>query len=254
MRLQLRNITVDTFDKEGALRAVNKMLMSGNGGTVFTPNVDHVILAEENEEFANAYSRATIKLADGMPIVWASRLFGPKINERVAGSDFLFPLLQMAANNSYNVFWLGSQSETLERAHRIALEKFPGIRVTRMSPMVSSEVTDSEVEAIMKFVRRCEPDIIIVALGAPKQEIFIDKAHHYCPKAVMLGLGASLDFLAGDVKRAPKWMQAIGMEWFWRVCREPKRLGKRYLRDFKFPVLIAKQYFENRKAFQQMYR
>lgn len=245
-RLQLLNIQVDTLSKEQALQAVSNLIASGKGGTVFTPNVDHVILAEENEQFAEAYDRATISLADGMPIVWASRILGPRIAERVAGSDFLFPLLRMASEKKYNVFWLGSQPETLERAHRKALGMFPGIRVTRMSPIVSSSVTDDEVETIMKHVKRCEPDIIIVALGAPKQEIFIDKATHYCPSAVMIGLGASLDFLAGDVKRAPKWMQKIGMEWFWRLCREPKRLWKRYLRDFKFPILVWQQYWLSR--------
>ena len=245
-RLQLRNIQVDTFDRNEALRAVKHMLFSGKGGTVFTPNVDHVMLAEDNIRFADAYARATITLADGMPIVWASRLLGPRIKERVAGSDFLFPLLQMAAEKGYDVFWLGSHPETLERAQRNAGKMFPGIRITRMSPDVSSDVTDEEVESIMKIVRRCNPHIIIVALGAPKQEIFIDKAIQYCPKAVMLGLGASLDFLAGDVKRAPKWMQVIGMEWFWRLCREPRRLWKRYLRDFKFPVLLFQQYLDER--------
>jgi N-acetylglucosaminyldiphosphoundecaprenol N-acetyl-beta-D-mannosaminyltransferase len=242
-RFQLRNIPVDTFDKKEALRTIGRMLFHGKGGRVFTPNVDHVVLAEHDERFAGAYRRVTISLADGMPVVWASHLIGPRVKERVAGSDFLFPLLQLAATKGYKVFWLGSNAETLNKAHKKASKMFPGIQIVgMMSPFVSSAVTDGEVKHITDTVIQFNPDIIIVALGAPKQEIFIDKASKYFPDSMMFGLGASLDFLAGDIRRAPRWIQKIGMEWFWRLCREPRRLWKRYLRDFQFPVLVLKQY------------
>jgi N-acetylglucosaminyldiphosphoundecaprenol N-acetyl-beta-D-mannosaminyltransferase len=246
-RLQLGNIKIDTFTQNEALQAI-ELLHNIGGGTVFTPNVDHVMLAETNAAFINAYQKASIKLADGMPIVWASHLLGTPISERVAGSDLLMPLLWLAFEKGWKVFFLGSSSKTIIKALHNIEKTVPWFQVVgHLSPTVSEQMTDQEVQEIMEYPMSCKPDLVIVALGAPKQEIFISKAHQYLPKSVMIGLGASLDFIAGDVPRAPQWMQKIGLEWCWRLLREPRRLFARYLRDLKFPLVVWRQLMWNRQ-------
>lgn len=245
-KLQLGKIAVDTYDMHEAIFKIVELIQSGKGGNVFTPNVDHVILAESNTDFADAYTRADVSLADGMPIVWASKVIGPNIPERVSGSDLLVPLLSLCEFAGFTVFFLGSSEGTAKKAVKKAIDKFPFLSVVgNLSPKVSANPSDEEVKEIMAQVMQDKPDVIIVALGAPKQELFMDKAIAYRGSSVMLGLGASLDFLAGDIMRAPKALQKAGMEWFWRLCQEPKRLGGRYLRDFKFPFVVAKQYFKD---------
>lgn len=235
---QIGKILVDTYTQKEALQAIKKLIGS-TGGNVFTPNVDHIVLAEENKAFADAYDRASIKVADGMPLVWASRFLACKIPERVAGSDLLLPLLRLAYEHDWSVYLLGSSPETIQIACRKLDDMFPALRIVgHSSPMVSSNPTKEEVAGIIAPVVALRPHLVIVALGAPKQELFMDKAIDFCPGSVMLGLGASLDFIAGKVQRAPRLLRSLGLEWFWRLCQEPKRLWRRYYRDLKFPFII----------------
>ena len=239
-RLNLGKISIDALTQAQAIHEIDKLVFAG--GAVFTANTDHVMQAETNEQFAAAYSRSKLTLADGQPLVWASHLLGTTLPERVAGSDLLMPLLKLASERGLRVFLLGSQTHILRRAIVKAEDKFPDLLIVgHLSPTVSSDVRDWEVSDIMGEVARHNPDIVIVALGAPKQELFIDKALQYCPTAVMLGLGASLDFLAGEVSRAPYWMRSVGLEWLFRLVQEPRRLWKRYLRDLRFPLVVIRQ-------------
>lgn len=249
-RLQIGKIQIDIHNKKEAIQAIDTLIQSGIGGNVFTPNVDHVILAETNKEFAAAYGEVALSLADGMPIVWASKILNLPLMEKVSGSDMLVPLLRYAWEHDLSVFFLGSKLEVLHDAAVAIENKCPRIRIVgMMSPVVSDNPTSDEVEAIMVPIQELAPDLIIVALGAPKQEIFMDKARAYLPKTVMCGFGASLDFFSGRIKRAPKWMQASGLEWFYRLYKEPKRLWKRYLRDMQFPLIVLRQWFHNRSKY-----
>lgn len=241
-RVNVGNIAVDVVDKHLAVNRIASLVESRKGGKVFTPNVDHVVMANQDKRFAEAYSRADVCLADGMPIVWASRFLGNRLPERVAGSDVITPLLAVAAQFGYRVYFLGASDDVARLAAEKMKESYPSLNIVgTYSPMVSKAVTDEEVSDIMSVVKKDSPELVIVAFGAPKQELFIDKALHYYSGAVMLGLGASLDFLAGNVKRAPVWMRNSGMEWLWRLGQEPTRLWKRYLRGFQFPLIVANQ-------------
>lgn len=248
-RFTLGNIDIDNLSQTEALKAI-ELLHSSGGGKVFTPNVDHVMLAETNPRFRDAYRNASLCLPDGMPIVWASKILkGKSIPGRVAGSDLLLPLLQLCYGRNLSVYFLGSTLNTLDAGTAAAAKNIYGFNsefnnmIGGSSPTISEGVSDFEVEEIMRPISQVAPDIIIVLLGAPKQEIFIEKAHKLYPKAVYLGLGASLDFLAGTSKRAPKFLQRLSLEWLYRLVQEPKRLLPRYLRDMQFPLIVLRELF-----------
>lgn len=247
-RLLLGRIQIDVHSQKEAIQAIDALIRSGKGGNVFTPNVDHVVLAETNKNFAEAYSRAALSLADGLPIVWASKILNLSLTERVAGADLLVPLLHFAWERDLSVLFLGSKLDILHDVATAIENRCPRIKVVgMMSPVVSDNPTADEVDAIMVPIQELAPDLIIVALGAPKQELFMDRARTYLPKTVMCGFGAALDFFAGRITRAPKWMQMIGLEWLYRLYKEPKRLWKRYVRDLKFPLIVFKQWSYNRR-------
>lgn len=244
----LGKISVNTYTQQEALKAIELLVRANNGGMVFTPNVDHVVLAEDDESFAKAYNNANICLADGMPIVWASYFLGNKILERVSGSDLLLPLMRRAYENDWSVYFLGSSEAVLKKTIRKLSDKFPSFNIVgHLSPIVSANPSWTEVELIVKNIAQLKPQLIIVCLGAPKQELFINKAIGFLPNSVMLGLGASCDFFVGDIKRAPKLMQRVGLEWLYRFIQEPRRLFKRYFRDLQFPLIVYKQYKNNKK-------
>lgn len=246
--LKIGKIEISILDKREAIKTIERLALAASGGRIFTPNVDHIMLAEKNDRFAQAYKRATLSLADGMPIVWISKLFGKELSERVAGSDMLVPILEVANTHYLNVYLLGTELQVLRIAADKIHKTFPNINLVGISsPFITNDVGDDEVAEIMGPIRHLNPDIIITAFGAPKQELFIDKASWYCPRALMFGLGASLDFFAGKIRRAPKWVQNMGLEWLWRLVGEPKRLWKRYLRDLQFPLIVYRQLKESLK-------
>jgi N-acetylglucosaminyldiphosphoundecaprenol N-acetyl-beta-D-mannosaminyltransferase len=213
-----------------ALEAIERLVEAKQGGFVFTPNVDHVVNVEDNPEFAQAYARASLSLADGMPIVWASRLLGAALPERVAGSDLVGPLLELAGRKGWRVFFLGAGPGVAEKAAAIARERWKTNVVGTDAPMVKLDDA-AQLDRIAQQLAAAKPDLVLMAFGAPKQELLIARIEERVRPAVMLGIGASLDFIAGTVKRAPAIMRRTGFEWLYRLSQEPTRLWRRYLVD-----------------------
>lgn len=213
---------------------------------VVTPNVDHTVLLQENADLAAAYSDAHLILADGHPIVWASRLLRQPLPERVPGSE-LVPELFNAFNTNGNlrVFLLGAQPGVGAIAAANMKKQWPNIETVGVySPPLGFEHDENECDYILGRITLCRPDVVIVGLGAPKQEIWVHKYHKKMKAKAALCVGATIDFLAGEQQRAPKWMQRSGMEWLHRMLSQPRRLVKRYAKDaWVFPQLVLKQLF-----------
>jgi N-acetylglucosaminyldiphosphoundecaprenol N-acetyl-beta-D-mannosaminyltransferase len=227
-RLRIGDLWVDVVDSHGALAAIERLVDDGQGGSVFTPNVDHVVKASRNPAFKAAYSRVSLSLADGMPLIWASHLLGCPLPERVAGSDMLMPVLQLAARRHLRVYLLGGGPGVAEQTARVLTEQM-GITVAGWDDSrIAMDGSDLDGASISR-ARAAQPDIVLVALGPPKQELWIDRARDYIGPAVALGVGASLDFLIGKYRRAPRWMAKSGLEWLYRLSQEPRRLWRRYL-------------------------
>jgi N-acetylglucosaminyldiphosphoundecaprenol N-acetyl-beta-D-mannosaminyltransferase len=212
---------------------------------VVTPNVDHAVLLETNAELRAAYADASLTLADGMPVVWASRLLRRALPERVTGSDLVPALFDSATvERPLRVFLLGAMPGVGERAARRIAERWPHVTVVgTYSPPLGFERDDAENAKILEMIAAARPDALIVGFGAPKQELWVHAWRDRIDASVALCAGATIDFLAGEKKRAPGWMRGTGLEWLHRCLTEPRRLVKRYARDaVVFPRLFWREW------------
>jgi N-acetylglucosaminyldiphosphoundecaprenol N-acetyl-beta-D-mannosaminyltransferase len=243
-------VRVDAVTRDEAVRCVETLVKSGHGGAVFTPNVDHIVQAHENAPMREAYARADLSLADGMPVLWASRLLGQPVPEKVSGSDFVPVVLERAAQLGWRVYFLGGAPGVAALARDKLREQLPALQVVGVdAPMIDPHGPPEHLRPIVDRIKETNPHLVFVALGAPKQEIFIDRVRGELSPAVMLAVGASLDFVAGTIARAPQWVSSAGLEWLFRLSREPRRLWRRYLvRDPKFVVILARAMLERGKT------
>lgn len=212
---------------------------------VVTPNVDHVVMFQERSDLRACYREAAMVLADGAPVVWSSRFLGRPVPERVAGSD-LTPAVfaNMVATRRLRTFLLGAGPGVAERAAERIHARWPGVDIVgTYSPPMGFEKDAAENAKIVKLVNAADTELLVLGLGAPKQELWIHKFAPQLHVRVALCVGATIDFLAGEKARAPGWMQRVGLEWLHRVCSEPRRLFKRYARDAViFPQLVWRQW------------
>lgn len=243
VRIRVGKLPIDVVDFQGALDTIDRLIGAGEGGTVYTPNVDHIVTAERNERFQKAYDAASLSLVDGTPVLWASRLLRTPLPTKISGSDLVMPLMQRAAERGYRVYFLGGTEGVADLARKKLEAALPGIQIVGIDDSridVSGDLsgTDETVERI----RNARPDLVLVALGAPKQEIWSQARRGLLSPAVLIGVGASLDFVAGIQKRAPRWMSKVGIEWVYRLAQEPRRLAGRYLlRDPEFCWILLRQ-------------
>lgn len=246
-RFSLGRARIDVLSLDEAVRWVMHAAASGPCRYVVTPNSDHIVMLETHGGLAEAYAEAHLVVADGMPLVWASRLIGPSLPERVTGSELMPRVCAAAAQSGDGIFLLGA-GPGVAAAAQVRLEReFPGLRVVgTYCPPLGFERDLAELEKIRGLLLAADPAIVFVGLGAPKQELWMHAHYKQLARGVLLGVGASIDFAAGQARRAPVWMQKSGSEWVYRLLQEPRRLAKRYLKDtFVFWIILRE--FWNRK-------
>lgn len=230
--IDLLGVRVHALTERQTIDRVLSELDSGRGGWVVTPNLDILRRCVREAAMRDLAHKATLVVPDGMPLIWASRLQGEALPERVAGSTLVLTLSDAAARAGRSVFLLGGAPGVAEQAEGALRERFPGLRVVGSHcPPMGFEKNEEQMLVIERALRAAAPDIVYVALGSPKQEQLIDRLRGHFPAAWFLGVGISLSFLCGEVKRAPRWMQRIGLEWFHRFTQEPRRLARRYFVD-----------------------
>jgi N-acetylglucosaminyldiphosphoundecaprenol N-acetyl-beta-D-mannosaminyltransferase len=211
---------------------VAEELAAGRGGWIVTANTDHVRRMALDVEFASLCFSASLLVADGMPIVWASRLQGEPVPERVTGCSLTWTLSEMAAAHERSVYLLGGAPGTVERAARVLQRQYPALRVAGVCcPDYGFETRPDEMRAISEALVAAQPDIVYVALGSPKADWFINVLRPLLPKTWWIGVGISFSFISGEITRAPAWMQRAALEWLHRVMQEPARLTRRYFID-----------------------
>ncbi|HEY0826413.1 MAG TPA: WecB/TagA/CpsF family glycosyltransferase, partial [Ramlibacter sp.] len=214
---------------------------------VVTPNADHVVNLERDPALRAAYARADLVIPDGMPVVWASRLLGTPVKERVTGSDLMPRLCELAAQRKLKVFLLGGAQGVAARAADNLVRANPGLVIAGTScPPWGFERDPEQNAKVVQAVRDGGADLVFVCLGAPKQEVWIMRNLGSFDRGVFLGVGAAVDFCAGTLRRAPKWMQRAGLEWLYRLAKDPRRLAVRYARDLFFFVLVARELWRRR--------
>jgi N-acetylglucosaminyldiphosphoundecaprenol N-acetyl-beta-D-mannosaminyltransferase len=249
----IRNSFVDLFGMKISCvtmpEAVNQLLdwcRQPHGDAcryVVTPNVDHAVLLQDHAELRAAYADASLVLADGAPIVFASRLLGRHLPERVAGSD-LVPRLFDATREPLRVFLLGAAPGVAETAAAKIHRRWSGVQVVgTYCPPLGFERNSLENARILAAVAAAKPDLLVIGLGAPKQELWVHRHRHQLRAKVALCAGATIDFLAENRRRSPVWMRRAGLEWLHRVWCEPRRLAGRYARDaWVFPMLVWREW------------
>lgn len=218
---------------------------------VVTPNVDHVVMFAERADVREVYGAADLVLVDGKPLVWVARLQGRPLPGRVAGSDLVPQVFARSRQTGQQVraYFLGAGSGVGERAAKRVEQDYPTVKVVGVfSPPRGFEKDPQQNEGILERIRAAEPDLLLVGLGAPKQELWVQAHREAIHAKVALCIGATIDFLAGEKSRAPEWMQKVGAEWLYRVLQEPRRLGPRYARDgVVFPKILLGELLQARR-------
>lgn len=241
-KVHFLNVTIDSLTMDEAISAADELIQKRQCSFIVTPNVDHLVLLELNQDLREAYSKADLVLADGMPIIWLSKYYGGRIKEKISGSDYLPKLCELSAKKGYRVFFLGAAEGVAEKAAKNMQQQYEGLQIVGcLSPEYNFENDPEKVKKVVDQIKAAKPDILAVALGCPKQELFISKYKEELDVPICIGIGASLDFAAGLVKRAPRWMSDHGLEWLYRMWQEPVRMFKRYvLRDWRLLKLLWK--------------
>jgi exopolysaccharide biosynthesis WecB/TagA/CpsF family protein len=228
--VDLCGVNLHAIDERECVERILRRSAAGKGGVVVTPNLDHVRRCRRDAEFALLVEKADLVVADGMPLVWASRLQGTPLPGRIAGSDLISSLSGAAAAAGRSIFLLGGDPGTADAAAEVLRGRYPNIRIAgTCCPPMGFDRDAQRMNEVTSAIVAARPDIVFVALGSPKQERLIDRLRDRLPGTWWLGVGISFSFLSGDVKRAPRWMRATGLEWVHRLVQEPGRLAKRYL-------------------------
>lgn len=242
-RIKFMNTDIDNLTMAETLNEIEKLIQKKNCSYVVTPNVDHIVRLEKDEELQKVYKNASLILTDGKPLIWISKWYKTPIKEKISGSDLFPRVCQLAANKNYTMYLLGAAEGVADTAARNLMKKYPGLNIVgTYSPPFGFEKNEQEMNKIKTQIQDVHPDILIVGLGCPKQEKFM---HYHCKELgvpISFGLGASIDFEAGNIKRAPKWMSNHGLEWLYRFSKEPKRLFKRYFVDDLKIIQVARKY------------
>lgn len=224
-------VPFDNVTMDEAVKLIEQKIDESGYHQVATANVDFIMHALQDKALQDVLCSCDLVVPDGMPIVWASRLMGTRLKERVSGADLVPHLAELSAKRGYGIFLLGASEENSRRAAEALTSRYPSMRlVGRYSPP-QAPLEEMDHDGILARIEAAKPDILLVAMGHPKQEKWLAMHRHRLKIPLCMGVGGSLDFLAGSVQRAPQWMQKAGLEWFFRAVQEPNRLARRYFSD-----------------------
>jgi N-acetylglucosaminyldiphosphoundecaprenol N-acetyl-beta-D-mannosaminyltransferase len=225
-------LVIDGLTEAQVVVHVIAELRAGRGGRLVTLNVDIFRAASRDPDLKQLISESSLLVPDGMPVVWAARLRGTPVAERVTGASLILSLSAAAAQVGRSVYLLGGAPGVPERAGATLRHRYPALAVAGAeAPPLGFDATPSGIDALRERLVAAAPDIVYVGLGFPKQERLIARIAPALPSSWFVGCGAAITFAAGVIPRAPRWMQQAGLEWLFRLAREPRRLGRRYLID-----------------------
>jgi N-acetylglucosaminyldiphosphoundecaprenol N-acetyl-beta-D-mannosaminyltransferase len=210
------------------LARIDSWVAEGGFHQLATANTDFLINAVHDQELGDILRRCDLVVADGMPLVWTSRLLGSPLKARVTGVDLVPQLAQLAAARGYRVFLLGGLPDSTQGAARALKDAFPDIQLVGQLSPAHAPLEEMDHASILECIAGAEPDILLVAFGNPKQEKWLAMHRHRLRVPVTMGVGGTFDFLSGHISRAPYWMQRSGLEWLYRTFQEPRRLAARY--------------------------
>lgn len=242
-RMPFLNIYIDNVTIDEAVEYIIDCIKRKEQIHVLTPNVDQIVRVEKDAYFKEIYDHASLILTDGTPLMWISKLYKKPIKEKICGSDLVPLLAKIASERDFSIFLLGAKPGIADKAAQNLKMRYKNIKIAgTYSPPLGFEKDNEEISRINEILLNSKADLLFVGMGVPKQDIFIYENMKKYKIPVSFSIGASIDFLAGNVKRAPKWINKFGLEWFYRFLKEPKRLFKRYFVDDIRIVPIAIKY------------
>ncbi|MGA2672913.1 MAG: WecB/TagA/CpsF family glycosyltransferase [Terracidiphilus sp.] len=230
-RVAILGVAVDNLTMDEVLDTVEAKIAEGGFHQIATANVDFIINSIHDEELYETLARCDLVLADGMPLVWASRLLGTGLKERVTGADLVPELAKLSAQRGYRIFLLGADEESSAGTAAWMEKNFPGACIAGRYCPEYRPLEEMDHEEILSRIEMARPDILLVAFGNPKQEKWLSMHRYRLEVPVCIGVGGSFDFLSGRLSRAPVWMRRSGLEWLYRTMQEPSRLAKRYFNN-----------------------
>ena len=241
---RLLNTYVNNLDMQETIYEIEKLIDSDKKSYVVAVNVDVIMKIEQDSYLKKITDNADMVLVDGKPLIWISKLHGNPVKAKVSGSDLVPQLCSVAAEKGYSVFIIGGKDGVAEKAKVRLQNIYPNMNITgTYAPPLGFEKDSEELDRINSMISESKPDVLIVCFGCPKQEKWIYENYQKYDAKVSICAGATVDFLAGNIKRAPKWMSESGLEWFYRFLMEPKRLFKRYFVD---DIKIIRLVWKNR--------
>lgn len=238
----LLNTYVNNVNMDEAIQAIEDMIASEKKSYIVAINVDVVMKIENDAYLKEITYEADMVLVDGKPLQWIAKWHKKPIKAKISGSDLVPLLCKIAVEKGYSIFIIGGKEGIAEKAQENLERDFPGIKIVgTYAPPFGFEKKEIELKKINEMITVAHPDILIACFGCPKQEKWIYENYQKYDAKVSVCAGATVDFLAGNVKRAPKWMSDHGLEWFYRFLQEPKRMFKRYfVDDIKILGLVRK--------------
>ena len=230
-RVNVLGVGVGVLNLTTALDALARAVAERRKGYVCVTGVHGVSEAQEDAEFRHILNRAFLNTPDGMPMVWLGRLAGHREMGRVYGPDLMTLVMHESVARGWRHFFYGGANGTAEKLRAVLTEKFPGLQVVGTYEPPFRPLNDAQQAALTAQVAAAQPQMMWIGLSTPKQERFMAENLARLDTTLMLGVGAAFDMLAGTKSQAPRWMQASGLEWLYRLCQEPRRLGPRYLKN-----------------------
>ncbi len=225
-KIQIERVGLDAVTIPELKGKLSEFIASGTAHQIVTVNLRFLSIAHHDQPFENVINEAALAVADGMPLLWLSRFIGTPVPQRITGTTLLHCAASLATEKGYGLFVLGSSPGIAEEAVRRLCSRYPGLRITGTH---HGYFGTEEEDEVVSTIRQSKPDILFVAMGCPKQDVWIHDHLEALGVPVCAGIGGTLDVLVGRLKPAPMWMQRSGLEWFYRLAQEPRRLWRRYL-------------------------
>lgn len=242
-RMRFMNTYMDNVTLEEAVAHIEDCIRSRKIGHVITPNVDQIVRIESDTYFKEICDHAELLLVDGTPLLWIAKWYGQPIKEKICGSDLVPYLCELSAKKGYSVFLLGAADGVAAKAAKNLKAKYSGLNIAgTYSPPYGFEKSEKELAKINKMLLDSKADMLFVGMGVPKQDIFIYENMHKYKIPMSFSIGGTIDFMAGEQKRAPKWINRIGFEWLYRFFQDPRRMFKRYFVNDRQILGLARKY------------
>ncbi len=228
-RIDILGVGFDDLDMDGAVALALENIRAHSGGWAVTPNPEIVLECRKNERLAQAVKEAALVIPDGIGVLYAARILGTPLREKIPGIDFACALMERLAEKAGKVYLFGAKPGVAQAAAQTLLRRYPGLQICGTHDGYFKDDTPIIVD-----IRKNRPDLVLVCLGAPKQELWMREHAQQLDAGLLIGLGGSLDIFAGTAQRAPKGWQRLGLEWLYRLFREPKRIG----RMIRLPLIL----------------